>query len=124
MTGSIEPKSTSVEAMRPSEEAQYDLNIPGTSRLYTSSSSSISSSANLLELLPRPSSSPLDPLNWSLPRKLWHATLVCSVTGLTAAISNDAGSAQDSMNEELGISYASMNNAAGCPSVKCRQICS
>lgn len=35
------------------------------------------------------------------------------VTALTAAISNDAGSAQESLNELKGISYASMNTGAG-----------
>lgn len=85
--------------------------IPGTVRLYDADASSTTSDAPLL--VPQPSDSPNDPLNWSLPRKVWHTILVCSITGLTAAISNDAGSAQDNMNAELGISYNVMNDAAG-----------
>lgn len=85
--------------------------IPGTCRLYDAEASSTTSDAPLL--VPQPSDSPYDPLNWSVARKVWHTILVCSVTGLTAAISNDAGSAQDQMNEQLGISYDVMNDAAG-----------
>lgn len=85
--------------------------IPGTCRLYDADASSTTSDAPLL--VPQPSKSPRDPLNWGLARKIWHTLLVCSVTGLTAAISNDAGSAQDRMNAELGISYDAMNDAAG-----------
>ncbi|KAG7191516.1 uncharacterized protein KQ657_003020 [Scheffersomyces spartinae] len=64
-------------------------------------------------LMPQPSSSPNDPLNWSKTRKYWHFFLMCFVTGLTAAISNDAGAAQDSLNEIYGISYDAMNTGAG-----------
>lgn len=64
-------------------------------------------------LVPQPTNSPNDPLNWSSWRKYWHMILVCFVAGLTAATSNDAGSAQDSMNQELGISWDAMNTAAG-----------
>jgi len=38
---------------------------------------------------------------------------VCFVTGLTAATANDAASAQDGMNTELGIGFDIMNDAAG-----------
>ncbi|CCG84161.1 protein of unknown function [Taphrina deformans PYCC 5710] len=88
-----------------------DEDVPGTCRLYDVEASSTTSDAPLL--VPQPTDSPHDPLNWSLTRKVWHTILVCSVTGLTAAISNDAGSAQDQMNEQLGISYDVMNDAAG-----------
>lgn len=64
-------------------------------------------------LVPQPTNSPNDPLNWSPFRKYWHMILVCIVTGFTAATSNDAGSAQASMNQELGISWNAMNTAAG-----------
>ncbi|KAJ9210205.1 hypothetical protein DTO166G4_8217 [Paecilomyces variotii] len=64
-------------------------------------------------LSPQPTNSPNDPLNWSSFRKYWHAFLVCFITALTAATSNDAGSAQDGMNADLGISYDSMNTGAG-----------
>lgn len=68
---------------------------------------------NNVILVPQPSDSPNDPLNWSSFRKYWHMLLVCIVAGLTAATSNDAGSAQDGMNSELGISWDAMNTAAG-----------
>ena len=64
-------------------------------------------------LKPTPTESPNDPLQWSWPRKYWHAALVCFFAGLTAATSNDAGSAGTSQNEELGISWATENTAAG-----------
>lgn len=64
-------------------------------------------------LIPQPTNSPNDPLNWSKSRKYWHATLVLFITALTAAISNDAGSAGDDMDEDLGIDYAVQNTAAG-----------
>lgn len=54
-----------------------------------------------------------DSANRSLPRKYWHGFLVCFVTALTAATSNDAGSAQDGMNSDLGISWGAMNTAVG-----------
>lgn len=68
---------------------------------------------NGIILLPQPSDSPNDPLNWSMPRKMWHFFVVSFITALTAAISNDAGAAQDSLNETYGISYDAMNTGAG-----------
>lgn len=64
-------------------------------------------------LIPQPSNSPNDPLNWSDFRKYWHMFVVCFVTGLTAATSNDAGAAQNDMNEYLGISWTVFNTGAG-----------
>ena len=64
-------------------------------------------------LVPQPTTSPNDPLNWSSARKYWHLFLVCFITGLTAATSNDAGSAQYGENTDLNISYDSMNTGAG-----------
>lgn len=64
-------------------------------------------------LMPQPSDSPNDPLNWSYFRKFWHFTLMTFITAFTAAISNDAGASQDSLNEIYGISYDAMNTGAG-----------
>lgn len=64
-------------------------------------------------LIPQPSDSVNDPLNWNKSRKYWHFFLLMLITGFTAATSNDAGAAQNSMNEELGISWNAMNAAAG-----------
>lgn len=66
-----------------------------------------------VKLVPQPTDSPNDPLNWSPARKYWHASLVLFITGFTAATSNDAGSAGDAMVDELGISYGVQNTAAG-----------
>ncbi|KAI9646038.1 Major Facilitator Super [Ciborinia camelliae] len=90
--------------------------LPGTTRLVEDIEQV--ANPNLLKhgnivLEPQPTSSPLDPLNWSRTRKYWHVFLVCFITGLTAATSNDAGSAQDGMNQEYGISYDTMNVGAG-----------
>jgi MFS family permease len=63
-------------------------------------------------LLPQPSASPNDPLNWGLWRKCWHMLLVCLVTGFTAATSNDAGATQTDLNANLGISFDSFNVGA------------
>lgn len=64
-------------------------------------------------LVPQPTSSPNDPLNWSLARKIWHSALACYVVILTAATSNVAGSAAVGVNEEYGISYDVFNTGAG-----------
>lgn len=97
--------------------------VPGTTNIFAStddssfdSSSSgrpIKKSKKGVILVPQPSDSPNDPLNWSLPRKMWHFFLLSFITGLTAAVSNDAGAAQDSLNQIYGISYDSMNTGAG-----------
>ncbi|KAM3076129.1 Major facilitator superfamily transporter [Clarireedia jacksonii] len=90
--------------------------IPGTSRLvedFEQSENSRLLKHGDIVLEPQPTSSPHDPLNWSPLRKYWHATLVCFITGLTAATANDAGSAQDGLNEEYGFSYDTMNIGAG-----------
>jgi MFS family permease len=90
--------------------------LPGTSYLVESNShnetSHLQRSGNII-LAPQPTTSPNDPLNWSRNRKYYHALLVCFITGLTAATSNDAGSAQDGENDELGLSFNSMNTGAG-----------
>ncbi len=102
----------------------YDLDdvesVPGTYHILADASSSSSilktitgSNGEQIRLVPQPSDSPNDPLNWSPFRKYWHMILVCFMAGFTAATSNDAGSAQDSMNQELGISWDAMNTAAG-----------
>nr|POE96397.1 putative mfs-type transporter [Quercus suber] len=64
-------------------------------------------------LIPTPTNSPNDPLNWSPWRKYWHSALVLFITAFTAAISNDAGSAGDAIADDLGISYSVQNTAAG-----------
>lgn len=94
--------------------------VPGTTNIFTSSDTAsthsgrpIKKTPNGIILLPQPSDSPNDPLNWSVPRKLWHFFLVAFITGLTAATSNDAGAAQDSLNQFYGISYDAMNTGAG-----------
>jgi MFS family permease len=90
--------------------------IPGTTRLVEEpdhvSTSHLKKHGDII-LSPQPTNSPNDPLNWSLPRRCWHAVLLCFITALTAATSNDAGSAQDGMNTDLGISYNAMNTGAG-----------
>ncbi|KAK6459446.1 histidinol and sodium permease [Scheffersomyces xylosifermentans] len=102
----------------------YDDNyIPGTTNILVgndSSSIETSTSARPLKrtkdgliLMPQPSDSPNDPLNWSFTRKLWHFVLLSFITALTAATSNSAGAAQDSLNAIYGISYDAMNTGAG-----------
>ncbi|KAF3283659.1 hypothetical protein TWF970_000837 [Orbilia oligospora] len=80
--------------------------IPGTERIFEGDQSEIL-------LLPLPTDSPNDPLNWSWKRRYWQAFLVCYYTGLTAATANDAGSTAEPVLNELGITYAIYNDAAG-----------
>ncbi|QDS68886.1 hypothetical protein FKW77_007690 [Venturia effusa] len=87
--------------------------LPGTIRLFVDSQADGSLNDAEITLIPQPSSDPDDPLRWSATRRYWHATLVCFIAAFTAATSNDAGSAADSQNSELGISYNQINNAAG-----------
>ncbi|KAN0119358.1 MFS general substrate transporter [Hyaloscypha variabilis] len=95
--------------------AEIDF-IPGTTRLVEEpdhvATSHLKKHGDII-LSPQPTNSPNDPLNWSLPRRVWHAALLCFVTALTAATSNDASSGQDGMNNDLGISYNAMNTGAG-----------
>ncbi|KAI4519547.1 MFS general substrate transporter [Schizophyllum commune Loenen D] len=85
--------------------------LPGTRRLFDSEGH-VTKHGDVV-LIPQPTDSPNDPLQWSLARKIWHTALVCFVTALTAATSNSAGSAADGFNEELGIDYSSFNTGAG-----------
>jgi MFS family permease len=90
--------------------------LPGTSRLvedFDHAQTSHLKKHGEIVLSPQPTNSPNDPLNWSQPRRYWHFLLLCFITALTAATSNDAGSAQDGMNNDLGISYTAMNTGAG-----------
>ncbi|KKK26314.1 hypothetical protein ARAM_001558 [Aspergillus rambellii] len=64
-------------------------------------------------LIPPPTNSPDDPLNWSTSRRYWHAFLILFIVAFTAATSNDAGTAGNGMNVELGISWDAINIAAG-----------
>lgn len=78
---------------------EFDEVLPGTRRIYDANGNPLESDAGLkksgdIVLVPQPTESPNDPLHWALPRKIWHSSLVCFVTALTAATSNDAGSAQ------------------------------
>ena len=52
-------------------------------------------------LVPQPTISPNDPLNWSKTRKYMQLLMVLLVTGLTAATSNACGSAQDGIQEDF-----------------------
>jgi MFS family permease len=92
--------------------------LPGTRHLFDASGHGLAADAGLkkhgdIVLIPQPTDSPNDPLHWSFLRKYWHSLLVCFVTTLTAATSNDAGAAQYNENLELGISYGSFNTGAG-----------
>ncbi|RSL46402.1 hypothetical protein CEP54_013872 [Fusarium duplospermum] len=92
--------------------------LPGTRRLFTDEWASVSGDSGLekhgdIILVPPPTKSPNDPLNWSLTRKIWHSFLVCYIVALTAATSNTAGAAGVGVNEQYGISYDVFNTGAG-----------
>ncbi|KAF2015412.1 MFS general substrate transporter [Aaosphaeria arxii CBS 175.79] len=92
--------------------------LPGSRRIIKDEHASTSDDS-LLEkhgdviLVPQPTQSPNDPLNWSLARKIWHTLLVCYITALTAGTANTAGAAAVGVNEEYGISYDVFNTGAG-----------
>lgn len=99
-------------------QANFEDVIPGTRRLYDENGHSLPGDDSLLRhgdivLVPQPTESPNDPLQWSMPRKIWHSILVLYVVGLTAATSNNAGSGSDGVNQEYGISYDVFNTGAG-----------
>lgn len=91
--------------------------IPGTINIYSFSAEEGNSKLKVTKdnviLVPQPSDSVNDPLNWTKNKKMWNFLLLAFITGFTAATSNDAGSTQDSLNELYGISYDSMNTGAG-----------
>lgn len=100
-----------------SPEHNVDV-LPGTHRMFDENGRPLPGDADLkkhgdIVLVPQPTDSPNDPLHWGLLHKIWHSTLVCFVTALTAATSNDAGSAQYNQNLELGIPYSIYNTGAG-----------
>lgn len=91
--------------------------IPGTINIYNlhpeQDEGKLKMTKGNVILQPQPTDSVNDPLNWSRNKKLWNFALLAFITGFTAATSNDAGLAQDSLNELFGISYDSMNTGAG-----------
>lgn len=101
--------------VQPTDE--FNQVLPGTRRLFEDESSSVSGDSfekhGDVILVPRPTQSPNDPLNWSIARKTWHSFLVCYIVALTAATSNVAGAAAVGVNEKYGISYDVFNTGAG-----------
>lgn len=96
----------------------FDEVLPGTRRIFADEWESVTSDSPLQKhgdviLVPQPTGSPNDPLNWSLARKIWHTFLVCYIVALTAATSNVAGVAGTGVEEEYGISYDVFNTGAG-----------
>jgi len=91
--------------------------IPGTINIYSFSAQEGDTDLQVTDdhiiLLPQPTQSVNDPLNWTKSKKLWNFFVLAFITGFTAATSNDAGSIQDSLNEIYGISYDAMNTGAG-----------
>ncbi|GMM27784.1 hypothetical protein DAMA08_005000 [Martiniozyma asiatica (nom. inval.)] len=64
-------------------------------------------------LIPQPTNSINDPLNWSKRRKSLHFIILLLLTAFNAAISNDASAPTDSINALTGISYSTLNDTAG-----------
>lgn len=91
--------------------------IPGTINIYSFSAEEGNTTLKVTDknviLVPQPSDSVNDPLNWTHSKKLWNFLVLAFITGFTAATSNDAGATQDSLNELYDISYDSMNTGAG-----------
>src|SRR3569833_1783791 len=99
-------------ARQPRPGPHQDEELAGTIRIFRLDEASGQLSEHV-ELIPHPTKSPNDPLNWSRWRKYWHAALALFITALTAATANDAGAGGDGMNSDLGIDYSVQNTAAG-----------
>jgi MFS family permease len=83
--------------------------LAGTIRIFADSDSD----SDKILLLPQPTDSPNDPLNWSYWRRMWSAALILFITALTAATSNSAGAAGTALVDTYGISFGVQNTAAG-----------
>ncbi|VVT54660.1 uncharacterized protein SAPINGB_P004187 [Magnusiomyces paraingens] len=95
--------------------------FPGTQYLMTDESDShlpdcpdsvVKKIGNVI-LVPQPSDSPNDPLNWSKVRKAWNLGIIVVFTALAAAVSNTTYSAQEVMHKELGEYLDEAMNMAG-----------
>ena len=96
----------------------FEETLAGTHRMFDANGQPLSDDTGLkkhgdIVLVPQPTDSPNDPLHWGLGRKAWHSLLVCFVTALTAATSNDAGAAEYNQNLDLGIPNGVFNTGAG-----------
>lgn len=112
----FKPRSTMEEEIFSINSKSNEDFIPGTVNIYSFSAlekTDLQVTEDNIILLPQPTQSVNDPLNWKKSKKLWNFALLAFITGFTAATSNDAGSIQDSLNELYGISYDSMNTGAG-----------
>ncbi|OEJ83206.1 Protein HOL1 [Hanseniaspora opuntiae] len=94
--------------------------VPGTINILlekideeTGPGTGLKTSKNGMILMPQPSDSPNDPLNWSYLRKTWHFFLMAYITAFTAATSNMAGAASDYFLDNFNISYNQQNTGAG-----------
>lgn len=89
--------------------------IPGTFNIYSSAGDETRAVKTLqgVILVPQPTESVNDPLNYKPWRKVLNLVILCYITALTAATSNDFGATQDGLNEAFGISYDLMNTSAG-----------
>ncbi|WPK23897.1 hypothetical protein PUMCH_001147 [Australozyma saopauloensis] len=91
--------------------------IPGTVSIYSFAAEkgnlTLKTTKDNVILVPQPSDSVNDPLNWPQWKKLWNFFVLAVITGFTAATSNDAAALQDTLNKKYDISYAVMNTGAG-----------
>lgn len=89
--------------------------IPGTDYLFangTEDQEELQKQGDVV-LIPQPTVSPNDPLNWPSWRKFLQLLMVLIVTGLTSATSNSASAAQQGMIDEYGFSWGIFNTGAG-----------
>ncbi|PYI23950.1 MFS general substrate transporter [Aspergillus japonicus CBS 114.51] len=86
---------------------------PGTSCL---ADISPSTGDAIINLQPRPSDDPNDPLNWTPGRKYWNMGLVCFYVAMVAEFINASTPTWGPMESQLGFSDEIMNDsyAAGC----------
>lgn len=88
--------------------------IPGTEKIVTGDNKG---GISLLKdddvvLLPAPTLSPNDPLNWSRWRKYWNAFILLAFRGLGSACSNAGFAPAPVLVEKLGFTYAVFDNMA------------
>lgn len=86
------------------------LETPGTARLFDSTGQALS---NHIYLIPAPSSSPEDPLNWTQPRKYFHLFCILLYTIATCVLSSVLYSVYTPLGEDNGLTLDQLNAGQG-----------
>jgi MFS family permease len=86
------------------------LETPGTARLFDSTGQALSTH---IHLIPAPSSSPEDPLNWTQPRKYFHLFCILLYTIATCVLSSVLYSVYTPLGDDNGLTLDQLNAGQG-----------